>query len=232
MSRFTSGGTNDAPTERDEAWLTAQRAIEADRAAKEAIGRQENGKSLYETLQANKAAKEEAFAEAARLKNQFRSLDDDEINFLDSVLESTRAKEAAVRRETAEELERFRREREERERKEVAAGLQDGEQQGTPDDVGPDWSKTGPRKRKRGPGAVNGAVKIRRASSAADVQPVASAGLGKSETVDTKAGGVLPNEATSTAQTSTTTQPSEKQKSKDEGLKTALGLADYSSDDD
>lgn len=57
-------------------------------------------------------AKQEAFEEKSRLKNQFRSLDDDEVDFLDSVLESTRAKEAAIKKETADQLEAFRRQRE------------------------------------------------------------------------------------------------------------------------
>ena len=52
-SRFVSGGTNDEPTERDEAWLKAQQAIEAKRQEKVKIGEQADGKSLYETLQAN-----------------------------------------------------------------------------------------------------------------------------------------------------------------------------------
>ena len=46
------------------------------------------------------------------MKNQFRTLDDDEVEFLDTVLESTRAKEAAVKKETAEQLEAFRQQRE------------------------------------------------------------------------------------------------------------------------
>lgn len=54
MSRFVASGTNDEPTERDEAWLEAQKKIEATRQAKPKIGEQEGGKSLYETLQANK----------------------------------------------------------------------------------------------------------------------------------------------------------------------------------
>ena len=61
-------------------------------------------------------AKQEAFEEKARLKNQFRSLDEDEVEFLDSVLESTRAQEAAVKRDTADQLEVFRRQREEAEK--------------------------------------------------------------------------------------------------------------------
>lgn len=47
------------------------------------------------------------------MKNQFRNLDEDEIEFLDSVLESTRAKEEAVKKETTEQLDVFRRQQEE-----------------------------------------------------------------------------------------------------------------------
>lgn len=61
-------------------------------------------------------AKQEAFEEKAKLKNQFRSLDEDEIDFLDSVLESTRAQEAAVKKDTADQLEVFRKQREEAEK--------------------------------------------------------------------------------------------------------------------
>jgi hypothetical protein len=61
-------------------------------------------------------AKQDAFEESIRLKNQFRSLDEDEVEFLDSVLESTRAREAAVKKETAEQLAEFHRQREEAER--------------------------------------------------------------------------------------------------------------------
>ena len=62
------------------------------------------------------AAKQEAFEESTRLKNQFRTLDEDEVEFLDSVLESTRAKEDAVRKETTEQLDLFRRQQEEADR--------------------------------------------------------------------------------------------------------------------
>jgi len=61
-------------------------------------------------------AKQEAFEEKTRLKNQFRALDEDEVDFLDSVLESTRAQEAAVKKETADQLEIFRKQREEAEK--------------------------------------------------------------------------------------------------------------------
>ena len=61
-------------------------------------------------------AKQEQFEEKIRLKNQFRSLDEDEVEFLDSVLESTRAQEAAVKKDTADQLEAFRKQREEAEK--------------------------------------------------------------------------------------------------------------------
>lgn len=64
----------------------------------------------------NTVAKQEAFEEKIRLKNQFRALDEDEVDFLDSVLESTRAQEAAVKKDTADQLEIFRKQREEAEK--------------------------------------------------------------------------------------------------------------------
>ncbi|KAK4867912.1 hypothetical protein LT330_007571 [Penicillium expansum] len=112
-SGFVSSGTNEQPIERDDEWLRAQQELEEERRRKAEIGKQDDGKSLFEVLERNKMAKQEAFEEKSRLKNQFRSLDEDEVDFLDSVLESTRAKEAAVKRETAEQLEAFRRQREE-----------------------------------------------------------------------------------------------------------------------
>ena len=54
MSRFVSAGTDAEPTETDEAWLKAQQDVEAKCREKAAAGRPEDGKSLYETLQANK----------------------------------------------------------------------------------------------------------------------------------------------------------------------------------
>ncbi|KAF4770400.1 hypothetical protein N7455_007152 [Penicillium solitum] len=112
-SGFVSSGTNEQPIERDDEWLRAQQELEEERRRKAEIGKQDEGKSLFEVLERNKMAKQEAFEEKSRLKNQFRSLDEDEVDFLDSVLESTRAKEAAVKRETAEQLEAFHRQREE-----------------------------------------------------------------------------------------------------------------------
>lgn len=53
-SGFVSGGTTEAPIERDDEWLKAQQDIEATRRRKEEQSRQKGGKTLYEVLQSNK----------------------------------------------------------------------------------------------------------------------------------------------------------------------------------
>ena len=96
------------------------------------------------------------------MKNQFRALDDDEIGFLDEVLEASRAKDAAVKRDTAEQLELFRQHQEKSER----AAL--GE---TTEDKGADvqsWAVGGKkRKRTKDKGVLPG-VKLRKSSSIAE----------------------------------------------------------------
>ncbi|KAI5239431.1 hypothetical protein E4T43_06751 [Aureobasidium subglaciale] len=160
MSRFVSGGTVEKPTERDDEWLKAQEQIEAARRKKEDESRQHGGKSLYEVLQANKDAKQDAFEEAAKLKNQFRSLDQDEVEFLDTVMETTRAKEDAVRKETAEQLEAFRRQQEDTEKasREAAPEASNQSESDT-------WAfNARKRKRNREKEAIAG-IKLRKSSS-------------------------------------------------------------------
>lgn len=53
-SGFVSGGTTDAPIERSDEWLAAQQELEANRRRKAEQDRQNDGRSLFETLQANK----------------------------------------------------------------------------------------------------------------------------------------------------------------------------------
>ncbi|KAH0386433.1 hypothetical protein KCU92_g2582, partial [Aureobasidium melanogenum] len=162
MSRFVSGGTVDKPTERDDEWLKAQEQIEAARRKKEDENRQHGGKSLYEVLQANKDAKQEAFEEAAKLKNQFRSLDQDEVEFLDTVMESTRAKEEAVKKETAERLEAFRRQQEDTEKASRGAAPEASNQS-----EGDTWAfNARKRKRTKEKEAIAG-LKLRKSSSSA-----------------------------------------------------------------
>jgi len=176
-----------------------------------------------------KAAKQEAFEEANRFKNQFRALDDEEVEFLDAVLESERAKEAAIRKETREQLDSFRKQQEEAEKAALLAE----------DTAGPAVEEehlfAAGRKRKKGREkeplrgvklrkssstseqplpAVKSAVKIpmeKKAASAASSTPKDSspAGSGKGQSVSALA-----------ASPSQSPKPS------------VLGLANYSSDED
>ncbi|KUL91430.1 hypothetical protein ZTR_01528 [Talaromyces verruculosus] len=175
-SGFVSGGTIDEPTQRDNEWRRAQQELEDERRRKAELGKQNDGKSLYEVLQQNKMAKQEAFEESIRLKNQFRSLDEDEVEFLDSLLESTRAKEEAVKKETAEHLAAYQRQREEAERAliEGSSGGQNGS--GSAANATGDeelWAVAG-RKRKRNKKDFLVPPKIRKSSSTVDNTPIAS----------------------------------------------------------
>jgi FAM192A/Fyv6, N-terminal domain len=133
------------------------------------------------------AAKQEAFEESIRLKNQFRALDEDEVEFLDSVLESTRAEEERVRRETAEGLEAFRRLQEEADKKLLANAADPVVANPAEEQV--EWVAGGVRKRKRRAGekeAFVKGVKLRKSStsglvvttSTADKPPYPSAERG------------------------------------------------------
>ncbi|KAG7049926.1 Nefa-interacting nuclear protein [Colletotrichum scovillei] len=107
------GGTKSAAEAKKSAeWDLVQKELDAERKRREEarVKSVEGGeKSLYDVLQANKAAKQAAFEEANKIRNQFRALDDDEIGFLDEVREAKRAEEERVRRETEEGLVAFRR---------------------------------------------------------------------------------------------------------------------------
>ncbi|SGY79476.1 BQ5605_C008g05142 [Microbotryum silenes-dioicae] len=66
-----------------------------------------DGRSLYEKLQEHKNKKQEAFDEALKFKNQFRALDEDEINFLDSMTDENNEEELARQQEIQDELRNF-----------------------------------------------------------------------------------------------------------------------------
>ncbi|KAF3189455.1 hypothetical protein TWF106_004814 [Orbilia oligospora] len=95
-----------------DAWAAADAAIKEakEKAASTSglVGSQEGGKSLYEVLQANKARKQEAFEEKLKFKNQFRSLDEGEVEFLDSIVSEQRAEEEAKKKELESRLDDFR----------------------------------------------------------------------------------------------------------------------------
>ena len=101
------------------------------------------------------------------MKNQFRSLDEDEVEFLDSMLESTRAKEAEVKKQTIEQLSAFKRQQEEAERTANQQANVD-----MPETIEA-WT-AGPRKRKKGRESTIGGVKLRK-SSTTGKQPTGSA---------------------------------------------------------
>ncbi|KAI9762688.1 MAG: hypothetical protein M4579_000306 [Chaenotheca gracillima] len=155
-----------ANTHANDDWEKAKEDIENARRRRHE-GLQEGGESLFEVLQRNKAAKQDAFEESIRLKNQFRSLDEDEVEFLDSVLESTRAQENAVKKETTERLDIFRKQQEEADK----LRLQDeqprqSETGGSPDPDEEQWTTTGrKRKKSREKDSLRG-FKLRKASSA------------------------------------------------------------------
>ncbi|KAG9241087.1 N-terminal domain of NEFA-interacting nuclear protein NIP30-domain-containing protein [Calycina marina] len=225
-SGFVSSGTLDAPIERDDAWLAAQKEIELKRAAKAAAAVPGNQRSLFETLEANKAAKQDAFEEANKIKNQFRTLDADEIEFLDEVLESTRKEEARVKKETQESLIAFRKRQEEVDKRardeEGAEGWEGGD----------DWAAAMGRKRKREKkeGLVKG-VKVRRASTLEEkiVKPAAD---------ETKAAPVAKTaekaEMAEYVKTSRAEVPAAvpKAASSVPPPKSGMSLVDYGSDDD
>ena len=105
------------------------------------------------------------------MKNQFRNLDEDEIEFLDSVLESTRAKEEAVKKETAEQLDLFRRQQEEADKallSEAGASFDTTAhvEAGSPPGTEPQWTvKSRKRKRTKDKEGLSAGLKLRRSST-------------------------------------------------------------------
>ncbi|KAL8718989.1 MAG: hypothetical protein Q9225_003947 [Loekoesia sp. 1 TL-2023] len=241
-SGFVSGGTTDQPIERDDEWLKAQQEIEANRRRKEEEGRQDGGRSLYEVLQNNKAAKQEAFEESIRLKNQFRTLDEDEVEFLDSVLESTRANEDAVKRETSEQLELFRQQQEEADK----ARLSDDTKTSTAREAGSpikdpsadsSWAINARKRKRNKDNEVKSALKLRKSSSTSEKTPAVSPGVSPgSQTLSVH----KPLGTAKVASNSLSTAGGESVKDTEKNSSpasvkentSALGLAAYSSDED
>ncbi|KAN0067737.1 N-terminal domain of NEFA-interacting nuclear protein NIP30 domain containing protein [Elaphomyces granulatus] len=260
-SGFVSGGTIGDPVDHDDEWRRAQQELEEERRQKAELGKQEGGKSLYEILQQNKMAKQEAFEESIRLKNQFRALDADEVEFLDSVLESTRAKEAAVKKETAEQLAVFHRQREEADRALLeSASTDNAKASGMPGSPIQEeqWTVSG-RKRKRNRKELLFAGKMRKSSATeeADSSPRRQDTDVKITGRDEEVNSFMPT-TTSTASSPAVSQPkksplvkpfpntcnpvvkpeladtdsAEEKKIASKALPVSLGLDGYSSDDD
>ncbi|GAW16632.1 hypothetical protein ANO14919_060660 [Xylariales sp. No.14919] len=167
-SRFVSGGTiagddgvtedrggagsaagtgKEAPSATAVEWEAVQKDLDEERRRRAEARKRDaeagagGERSLYEILQANKAAKQAAFEEQNRIRNQFRALDDDEVDFLHGVYDEAQAEEQRVRRETEEGLANFRKAQKGGDI--AGAGNADG------DGVVEEWGAASGRKRKR-----------------------------------------------------------------------------------
>ncbi|OJT03064.1 Protein FAM192A [Trametes pubescens] len=107
-SRFVSQSELEtAKAKRDEQWKAAYARLGQEpppQPADDAF----DGRSLAEKLAANRAAKQEEWEERNKLGNQFRALEEDEVLFLDSVLEKQREEERLRKEMDGEELKHFR----------------------------------------------------------------------------------------------------------------------------
>jgi len=215
-SGFVSGGSLEKPIERDDAWKRAQDELEADRKRKADLEKEHGGKTLFEVLQSNKAAKQDAFEEAAKLKNQFRSLDNDEIDFLDSVLESEREKEKAFQTELNSQLADFRKQRERIEH--ASSGVENST---AVDNEISEWNATAKKRKAAAEKSFVKGVKLRKTSSSSPKPPSSDHDTLKAsfKTQDIK---------------KQTPKPSIKNDSKPKkpSVTPVLGLVAYSSEDD
>ncbi|KAI8949368.1 N-terminal domain of NEFA-interacting nuclear protein NIP30-domain-containing protein [Xylaria longipes] len=217
-------------------WEAVQKDLDDERRRREEARRAnaEGGgeRSLYEVLQANKAAKQAAFEEQNRIRNQFRALDDDEIEFLHGVSDEQRAEEERVRRETEEGLADFR----ERQRAVGGGGSND-------DDVGgagagvevgnEEWGTAAAgRKRKRDKEKEKGVLKgvKRRTSTGTKEKGEGKEGgdaPGDGRVKPTSTESVTPKEVAVAAPLAQTADTIGKPRPKP-----VLGLVDYGSDED
>ncbi|TVY57787.1 hypothetical protein LCER1_G000910 [Lachnellula cervina] len=233
-SGFVSGGTADAPIERSDEWLAAQKEIDANAVRKAEAARQTEGRSLFETLEANKAAKQDAFEEANRLKNQFRALDEDEVEFLDSVLESTRADEDRVKRETAEGLALFRQQQEEADKKarRGSEGVAVAEA-GSPIAREETWISGGRKRKRAKEKEVLKGVKIRRSSMANEIEKPSEEAATRDSPATKKQSTAAPATATANPDKATSTSSTNSPAAvKKPPAKPSLGLVNYGSDED
>ncbi|KAJ3477545.1 hypothetical protein NLI96_g10394 [Meripilus lineatus] len=109
-SRFVSQSELEtAKARRDEQWKAAYARL-GQEPPPQPVEDVFDGRSLAEVwkLAANKAAKQEEWEQRNKLGNQFRALEEDEVLFLDSVLEKQRQEEKERQESDGKELEGFR----------------------------------------------------------------------------------------------------------------------------
>ncbi|KAI1109806.1 N-terminal domain of NEFA-interacting nuclear protein NIP30-domain-containing protein [Nemania sp. NC0429] len=219
-----------------------QRRAEARKLAVEGGAGEE--RSLYDILQANKAAKQAAFEEQNRIRNQFRALDDDEIEFLHGMSDDKRAEEERVRRETEERLASFRK----AQLSVGGAGVGDAGDGGDGDGEAEEWGLATGRKRKRDRERDKSGLKgVRRKTSTSGDDKAAAAGEAKGRdgaASSTENGRVklAPAKTTMTpaepetpaAEKPSSAAPAASTRTVDVAVtqKPAFGLVDYGSDED
>ena len=156
------------------------------------------------------------------MTNQFRSLDEDEIEFLDSVQQAARDKELAEKRATKEGLDEFRKQQEEAER---AAKEQEGAV--SPPTVTESWS-VGPRKRKKGKEKDGiGGLKIRRTSTGEQAKKVEDTATPDNQTASSKV-----QEQSFSVKEQSDKKPASSPPVSPPAPAAGLGLGAYSSDED
>ncbi|KAI0788610.1 N-terminal domain of NEFA-interacting nuclear protein NIP30-domain-containing protein [Abortiporus biennis] len=107
-SRFVSQSEIEtAKARRDEQWKAAYARL-GQEPPPQPVEDVFDGRSLAEKLAANRAAKQEEWEERNKLGNQFRALEEDEVLFLDSVLEKQREEERIRNELDGKELKNFR----------------------------------------------------------------------------------------------------------------------------
>ncbi|GAA5837639.1 hypothetical protein JCM11251_002031 [Rhodosporidiobolus azoricus] len=112
-SRFVSStALDEAKKKREEEWKAAYARIGQEPPKEMMPGGNGDEKydprSLYEKLQEQKNKKQEAFEEQLKFKNHFRSLDEDEVSFLDSMVDESNEEERERQRQIRDELQGFR----------------------------------------------------------------------------------------------------------------------------
>lgn len=156
----------------NDAWAKARQKIEEIKKPKpDAPGTQEGGKSLYEHLQAQKAAKQEAFEEATKVRNQFRPLDDSEVAFLESIKQKQKVEAINVRKETEEQLATFRREREEAEEKARELEASHSAREGSGEVTSETWTTTKKRRRAKDDDKLGVSKSLKSSASTGEERP-------------------------------------------------------------
>lgn len=150
---------------------------------------------------------------------------------MDSVLESTRAEEERVKRETAEGLEQFRRQQEEVDKKARRGSDVAPADEGFPVVEEEQWVAGGRKRKRVKEKEVLKGVKIRRSSTAEQISDSIPSVAQASSSSSSSKKAVESTKSTAPVQLKPTA-PASAEKAPLDLAKTGLGLVDYGSDDD